>query len=72
MKFSCLIGLHKWVLFKKELHPYQSLNGLQPYIDFHYGCNGCGKTKIESRNEGTWLTFKAENLNHDLKEKHHG
>lgn len=69
MKLFCLVGLHKWTLYKKNLHQFQSLNGLQPYIDFHYGCNRCGKTKVDSRNEGYWATFKAEHLNHDLGDK---
>ncbi|MBQ5150369.1 MAG: hypothetical protein E6805_19170 [Citrobacter freundii] len=67
MKIRCLIGLHKWVLFKKELHPYQSLTGLQPTIIFHYGCNGCGKKKEEIRQEGYWHTFRHEDLNHEIK-----
>lgn len=67
MKIHCLIGMHKWVLFKKELHPYQSLNGLQPTIIFHYGCNGCGKRRKEVREEGYWSTFRAEHLKHEIK-----
>ncbi|HBY7497516.1 Uncharacterised protein [Klebsiella pneumoniae] len=67
MKIRCLIGMHKWVLFKKELHPYQSLNGLQPTIIFHYGCNGCGKRRKEVREEGYWSTFRAEHLKHEIK-----
>lgn len=67
MKIRCLIGLHKWVLFKKELHPYQSITGLQPTIIFHYGCNGCGRKKEEIREEGYWHTFKPEHLNHEIK-----
>ncbi|MBF8465162.1 hypothetical protein ABN148_20035 [Klebsiella oxytoca] len=67
MKIRCLIGMHKWVLFKKELHPFQSLNGLQPTIIFHYGCNGCGKRRKEVREEGYWSTFRAEHLKHEIK-----
>lgn len=67
MKIRCLIGMHKWVLFKKELHPFQSLNGLQPTIIFHYGCNGCGKRRKEVREEGFWSTFRAEHLKHEIK-----
>lgn len=64
MKIRCFFRLHKWVLFKKELHPYQSLNGLQPTIIFHYGCNGCGKTRTENREEGYWHSFKPTDLEH--------
>ncbi|WP_316503204.1 hypothetical protein [Klebsiella oxytoca] len=67
MKIRCLIGMHKLVLFKKELHPFQSLNGLQPTIIFHYGCNGCGKRRKEVREEGFWSTFRAEHLKHEIK-----
>jgi len=67
VKIRCLIGMHKWVLFKKELHPFQSLNGLQPTIIFHYGCNGCGKRRKEVREEGFWSTFRAEHLKHEIK-----
>lgn len=67
MKIRCLIGMHKWVLFKKELHPFQSLNGLQPTIIFHYVCNGCGKRRREVREEGYWSTFRAEHLKHEIK-----
>lgn len=65
-RLLCYVGAHKWVLYKKELHQFQSLNGLQPYIDFHYGCNGCGAKKMESRCEGTWRDFKAINLERDF------